>query len=241
MNTLAHDLQNARPIDVARERVESLIEKANDWIARVPEITNEDIARRADDFLNQIQAELKKLAAEEKAEKKPHRDRIAEIGAVYSPLSNLLEVAKGLIGRKVKAWLDRKQISLDAEKKLQQEQAILLARKAEKATRIYATRPTVEKAAAAQAAHAAAVNAMAEAEQPVARAQIRGDYSQRARSIRVLWRAEIEDWRQVHLYYLDHPDLRETLQRLANAEAPSAHRERREIPGCRLIEKEITA
>ena len=230
---------NIRPLDLARERVDALTAVANEWLAKVPEIMDEPTAKRADDFLTQIQAELKKLGVAEKAEKNPLRNRIAEIGLAYAPLTFALNTVKNLLSPKIAAWLRRKQVALEAEKVKQREEAARLAREA--AAMVATRQQTVEQTIHAQEMAEAAEEAAKRAAAPVERAQVRGDYSGRARSVRTLWRAEIIDQLLVYVYYAEHPDVIETLQRLVNAEAPAAHKEKREIPGCRFIAKEIAA
>jgi len=88
---------------------------------------------------------------------------------------------------------------------------------------------------------ATAAAAAEEAAKPVARSQVRGDLSYRARSLKVLWRAEIEDVFLTLIYFQDRPEVRDLLTRLACAEAPAAHRDGKEIPGCRLYPIEAAA
>jgi hypothetical protein len=229
----------ATPLDLIRERVEELCAATNDWNARVAEINDEDTARRCDDFLNQLTAELKKLADQEKTEKAPHRKEIERIGLAYGGLRLVLETAKAMIQPKMRDWLNRKRERLTAEKKARQEaEAERLAREAEIAAA--KAGPTVESQVRAQQAQERADEAAALATEPIQRAQVRGQYSPRARSLRVSWAAEVIDIVRCFARYQDHPDVLAVLTKLASAEARATHGQI-QLPGCRLVEKEIAA
>jgi hypothetical protein len=73
---------------------------------------------------------------------------------------------------------------------------------------------------------------------PDTRPAVRGSYSSRARSLRVLWRAEVDDVVLAFAQYLDHPKVKEVLTELASADARAGARE---IPGCRVLSREIAA
>src|SRR6266487_2171539 len=73
MNDLSHNPQNIRDLDIDRERVDELAAAANEWLEKVKEIRDEETARRADDFLNQLTAELKRLDAERLSATEPLR------------------------------------------------------------------------------------------------------------------------------------------------------------------------
>jgi hypothetical protein len=226
------------PLDLIRERVEELCAATNDWNARVAEISDEHTAQRCDDFLNQLTAELKKLAEQEKAEKAPHQHEIKRIGLAYGGLRLVLETAKAMIQPKLRDWLNRKRERLAAEKARQKAEAARLAREAEIAAA--KAGPTVESQVRAQEARRRAEEAAALADDPVSRAQVRGQYSPRARSLRVSWAAEVTDIVRCFIRYQDHPDVLAVLTKLASAEARATHGQV-ELPGCRLIQREVAA
>ncbi len=93
VNDLAHDLRNARPIDLARERVEELAQAGKKWAA-VKEITDAEIARRLDDYINQLNAEAKRLKTEATGEKAPHKAAMDEVTAAYRPLEETIAAVK---------------------------------------------------------------------------------------------------------------------------------------------------
>ncbi len=234
---------NIRSIDLIQERVEALARAANNWAKQVQEIADEETARRADDYLSQLTAELKRVEEERKAEKQPHIEAGKAIDLAYGPLKLVLEVAKSLIAPKVTSWLRRKRQAEEAEKRRQQEEAERLQREAEAAAAKAAAGQgdIVQNKVQATLLAATAAAAAEEAAKPVARSQVRGDLSYRARSLKVLWRAEIEDVFLTLIYFQDRPEVRDLLTRLACAEAPAAHRDGKEIPGCRLYPIEAAA
>ncbi len=112
-NDLAHDLRNARPIDLARERVESLAEVGKKWVS-LGEVTDEEIARRLDDYINQIVAENKRLTTEGAAEKAPYKAEIDRIAAAYRPLQEMLAEVKAPAVGLAAAYLRRQRDALAA-------------------------------------------------------------------------------------------------------------------------------
>lgn len=228
----------ASPLDLIRERVlEEILPACNEWNA-VSEIADEEQARRCDDILSKLTAELKLLATNERAEKKPLRDAIDKIGERYGDLRLMLATAKGLIEPKAEKWLQRKRDEIRAEKARQQAEADRLAREAFKANANAVPGSSVEKVVAARRLQEQADDASRLAAQPEARAQVRGQYSERARSLRKFLSAEVDDVLLCLIYFQDHPDVRELLTKLASAEARAGARD---IPGCRVIEREVAA
>jgi hypothetical protein len=242
-NDLAHSPQNIRERDLDRERVDELTAAANAWLNNVKEIGDEETAKRADGFLNQLTAEINRLDAERLAATKPLRDEVVAINNSYKPLTTKLERAKFLIEPLMRGWLKLVAARAEAEKRRQREEATRLAREAEAAQKRAAQGggDVVGKVVAATELAAQAAAAAKEAEQPVERAQVRGEFSARARSIRTIWRAEVDDLLMAFLYYQERVEVRELLTRLASAEASAARKEGREIPGCRIISQEVAA
>jgi hypothetical protein len=95
-----------RPIDLARERVEELAAAGKKWAA-VKEVTDAEIARRLDDYLNQLVAEAKRLKAEAATEKAPHKAEIDQVTAAYRPLEDALAEAKLSATALIGAYLNR--------------------------------------------------------------------------------------------------------------------------------------
>jgi hypothetical protein len=73
---------------------------------------------------------------------------------------------------------------------------------------------------------------------PDTRSAVRGRYSRRARSLRTTWYAEVDDVVLAFAQYQDHPKVREILTELASADARAGLRE---IPGCRVLSREVAA
>jgi hypothetical protein len=231
-----------RPFDLIQERVDQLVTTANAWLKQVPEIKDEAQAKRADDFLAQLTKEVTRLKVEKATEKEPHLKANKEIDARYGAMETLTVTAKRLIEPLARKWLQKKQAEIDAEHARKQEEAARKAREAQQAEEAArGSTPTVEAAAHAERAREEAEAARRLAATPPPRAQVRGSYSARARSVRTIWRAEVEDLLFAFSHYHDRPEVRECLTKLASADAAAAAREGREIPGCRLVKSEIAS
>jgi hypothetical protein len=233
---------NIRPGDLAKERAGDLIRTANTWLKDLPAgLTSAEQAARCQTFIEQVDAEIKRIAVEAQEQAAPHRTAINTIKLFYEPLSLALHHCKNLLAPMRKSWLDREQKRLETEQRAREAEATRLMQEATKLQDIATRRPTVESKIAAEQAAKAAATAVRAASVQAARAQLRGLYSTRAASVKILWRAELTDELQAYLYYQDNPAVGALLTKLGSAEAPAAHREKREIPGFRLVEKEVAA
>lgn len=116
--------------DQLSARTSALVENANLWANERPEITNEEEAEKAGDFLDQ----LRKLGADkagqlDKArltEQQPHTERVEIIRERYRPLKRSVEIAMKLMKGKLTVWLNKK----DAEAAEERRRADEVARKA---------------------------------------------------------------------------------------------------------------
>ncbi len=113
MNDLTHDLRNARPIDLARERVEALAAAGKKWAA-LKDITDAEVARRLDDYINQLTAEAKRLKIDAAKEKEPHKTELDKVTAAYRPLEETIAEAKLPAVALAAAYLRRQREALAA-------------------------------------------------------------------------------------------------------------------------------
>ncbi len=111
--TPGRDHNQPRPIDLARERVEALADAGKKW-AVIGEVTDPEVARRLDDYINQLTAEAKRLKAEAATEKAPHKVAIDRISGAYRPLEEMLAEAKLLVLALAAAYLRRQREALAA-------------------------------------------------------------------------------------------------------------------------------
>ena len=159
--------------------------------------------------------------------------------ARYKPLVALLETAKTMLKPRLTVWLNAKELRrLEAVRKAEAEAYAAI----QEAARLQAE---AEKGASVQAvvaaeAVAATVEAAVKQADTIAesRAQVRGDYSTRARSLRSQWKAELTSMDDAFRFYRNHPDVRETLEKLANKDARGGARI---IPGFTVWEEKSVA
>lgn len=236
--TIGHNLPS--PLDLIRDDAEAVAKAANEWHVAVPQILDAETAQRSDDYLSQITKWITKVDHTRLAETQSLRDKVAAINATYRPLQELLQAAKNLINPKRTDWLQREQRRHNEEKRRQQEAAarIKFASDAAFKKALAHAGDIVGNMATAATLALQAQEAAEAAARPVERAQVRGSYSARASSLRTTWRAEVDSVRHCFDYYQNRSEIRELLTKLASAEAATAHREGRTIPGCRIIGEE---
>ena len=116
--------------DQLQARTSTLVETANRWANERPEITNEEEAEKAGDFLDQLRKlGTDKTGAIDKArlaEQKPHTDAVDAIRERYRPVKRAVEIAAKLMKAKLTVWLNKK----DAEAAEERRRADDVARKA---------------------------------------------------------------------------------------------------------------
>ena len=215
-------LSNEPPVEkVIADRVTALIKTADEWVAKVPKITDEATAAAARDFVAQLADEDDAVEAERMKRRKPLLDAAQAVQDLFNPMRKRLEIAKGKLLAILKTWQDAERARIQRERDAADE----LARKAaavaaEAALAAQAPDASIDDvvaaaSAAASAAHVAASAAAAAKAKPA----IRGNLATRALAEHTVWTAEITNWPLVTGYFIDNVDLRAELQRLANAEA----------------------
>jgi len=230
-------------IDQARERVAALESAANDWAKACAVIEDAETAAQCTDFLDQLLAEHKKWDAQRAAEKKPHDEAAKAVQERWKPLLDKLLLCKGAIEPRHRAWLQRERQRLEAERRQREAEAREAAREAERAQE--AARRAVEESKGdvvqSMLAANAAVDAAADASRAAAavprRAQVRGALGGRARSLRETWSAHIVDPDLFYQHVKDRPEVKDVLQRLANAAARGGIRNP-DLPGCWVYSSE---
>ncbi len=221
--------------DLHRDRVDALVDTANRWAAERPLITDAETAAKCTDFLNQLAAETKKLDEARKVEKAPHLAAAKAVDDAWHPLLDAVEACKRLLRPLHTAWLKREQARLDAERRKAQEAAAKAQREAEEAARKAAEPKSVRDIISASEAERRASEAAEAALAVPARAQARGALGGRAHSLRTTWRAHVVDLVAAVRHYRDRAEVRELIERLANADARAGVRS---IPGCAVYSTE---
>lgn len=230
--------------DALVARVEELHAAANKWATQVPQIADAEQAAKCADFLDQVIAAQKAVKAGYDSENRPLIDARNAIKARYDPQALVLATIKDLLTPKQTDWLARERKRLAAEAAAREVEARRLAEAAEAERRkIEAgrTKDPVGATARAAALEDDAARKLAEARQTAeaaARPRVAGTYGQRAHGLRTQWLAEVIDLPVAVVHYLDHPGLMALLTKLASADARGGARD---IPGCRVYAKEISA
>jgi hypothetical protein len=183
------------------------------------------------------------VEAAQKAEREPHDLALVVIRAKYRAPLELLGIALDRMKALTKDWLDREKARLDheaAERRRRAAEAEAAALKArQEAARAGAT---VEAEAKARHAEEQAEAALALAAKPVARAQIKGEFSAKAMSLHVYWKAVITDERAALKHFAKHPAIRaaalEAIVKLETAHARKVKDAAQAPPGVRFDKEE---
>lgn len=200
---------NQPPEPTPIERGADLVANCNRWSAEVSKIGNAEQAGRAQAFVDQLRLETEAIEAAWKKEREPFDEEIILLRTKYRPPLTLLGIALDKMKALTKDWLDREKARLAHEAAERKR----VAAEAEAAARV--ARETAARAGATVEAEAAARHAEDEAEvaralalKPVERAQIRGEFSNKAMSLRSNWHAVITDEQKALRHFAKHPDIR---------------------------------
>lgn len=219
----------------SQNRVDELVKAANEWIAKCPEIKDEDQAGRANDFRNQIRAAKKKLDETRKEETDPLNQQVKAIKAKYDALTPFLDESFKRLGDLVAPWLDKLEKQRQEKVRLAQEEADKKRREAEELAKKAEEEKTIESAVAAQAAEQEVEEAdKAATKITKEKTQVKGDLSGKATGFRETWSATLVDPEKAFDYYKENPKVIAILESLASADARGG---RRRIPGFEVTSK----
>lgn len=179
------------------------------------------LASQLADQITGLREHLRRVNDQRIRDKKPHDDLSAAVQAAYRPMLDRLDAAiakmKGHLGK----YITEREREVEAERARKAE----AARRAQEEARLAAMEADrsidaqVEAAAAAERAKLAQAEAARAARQTASVQSASGagrTFSQRTRR-----RVEITNIRHVFMHYQDRPEVRETLERLANSEVNS--------------------
>lgn len=182
-------------------RTDQCVANANRWVNERPEITSEEEAEKAADFLRQLRdlgtGKNAEIEAARKAAKQPHLDAAAAVDAQYNPLKRKVEISIDLVKKLLGPWIDKKERERQERERLAREEAERKRREAEEAAKA-AEQQTGDVVGARLAAEDAAkeAEAAAKAAKKVAntKATVGSGYSgQRAVTSRTYYKVEITD------------------------------------------------
>ena len=224
---------NLPPIEEIRQRTDDLIKTADEWLANVKEIGDDDQAGKASDFLDQLRAEYKAAETERKTEKQPHMDAAKAVDTAYKPITVRLETAAEAIKRLLTPWLQKKQRAEEEARRRREEearQAEAEARaKAEEAAKANSIDAQIEAEEAAKRAEAAQKEA-----DKIENARVKGEFG-RTTKLHTTYRGEIEDRTKALAAYADDPLIIDALRKAINRDIRAG---KRVISGVRIVQEQ---
>jgi hypothetical protein len=213
---------NQSPFAIMQARVAALVTNANKWLSERPEITDEDMATKCNDFVAQLTQQGKAIEAERGEVNKPHRDAQAENNTKYKTLSGLIDTAKALMTAKRSAWLQKQEAIRKEAARVAEEAALEAMRIAEEAAAALEAEgaQTVEQVIEAEATAAAAEAAVKEATKIAkSKASVGSDIGGNNAGLQTKRHFKITDFDKAFAYFRDHPKMQDLILELAGATA----------------------
>jgi hypothetical protein len=236
--SLGHNQPPPDPFD----RADELIANANKWITERPEITDEEQAGACQLAIDQLRKVKEDLEADQKARREPLDLAIAALRIQFRDPLLKIGIAMTRLQEISGAWLSKKRDRLAAEK-AEQERIAQEARDRANAAIVEAvTAPSIEADLLARRATEDAAKLSKLAAKPVPRAQVRGDYSEKAMSLHDYWHAEVTNEAAALRAYGKDPDVRKAALAKALQKASALAREKQRAdaapPGFRFWKTE---
>jgi hypothetical protein len=223
-------------------RTQALVANANRWLKERPKLQTDEEGGACDDFLGQLRENQADVRAAKQAEAQPHDDALDVIRAKYADSLELLDMAIRRLRALGGDYLRAKKNALGKEDAARKERARQALAEAERLSR-EALKPgaPLEAGLAAKRAHEAAEQAARQAARKQ-KAQVKGDYSNKAMHLTTRWRAEVIDDAKALAHFADHPEVRlaalEQIRKTASNMARELKDESAAPPGVRFIKEE---
>jgi hypothetical protein len=226
-------------IETPESRIAKEIASADEWRQRVTLVDNEADAKKLADKLDQLEKLFKKYDAQRDSEKRPHDEKAAAVQARWKPLLDKISVCIKALKPLETAWNKLCQQRLDAQRAAARRAAEEERRRADQlAEQAKAGGPcTVTNMIAATEATRNADRLRQEAAAVPAKAFVQGNFGGRKRSLRTAWFAQIVEPDLVYRHFREHAEVKDLLQRLANAAARGGVRNP-DLPGCYVYSEE---
>jgi uncharacterized protein with von Willebrand factor type A (vWA) domain len=215
---------------------------AGAWLdARV--IESDEDAQRANDYVRALGALHDKADAARKAAKKPHDEAAKVIQAAFGKILDPLTLAQGAVKSMLSKFAQAKAAHLEQER-----QAAIAAAEAE-VERGRAALAAAEgrndvigmatEASGLEAAEKALAKLTGKAAPKVKIASATG--GGRTMGTKTVRRASLENVNLAFMHYRDHPEVKECLERIANADLRAAKGQPVNLPGFTVTEERIVA
>ena len=216
-------------------RSADLLATGKRWFDEIIEIKDQKTADICSDYINQVRAFIKEVEKSRKEMKAPVLERGKQIDAEHKAFYTDLETIVSTLASRQTAYLQEVQRRQDEERRAAEEKARQEAiaaeearKKAEEENSFDATKLAEE---AERKAEAAAEQAEAAEQQ---KAQAKGDLAPRAMSLRTSYSARVTDYDLALEHYRNHPNVRATIDTIANGDARH-HKGEIKIPGVEII------
>lgn len=234
--------QEPTEFDRLAERREALLDNARRWLTERPEFTDKEMADKAEDFIKQLRAFNKEVEEQRKAEKKPHDDAAKAVQAKYKGFTDGTLSALDAFNKKKTDYLKKlEQIRLDEERKAREEadkKARLAREAAERAAQEADSEDALDASIEAQQLQRDAEQSQAEAEAIASsKPKLQGNFGN-ASGLRKHYSAKVTDHQACLAFFSDRQEVRELIQKLANAHAKSPASRNIPVPGMEIIVEE---
>lgn len=186
------------PISPSIERAQELVATTDKWITERPEITDEDIANRARDFVEQLRKASTALDDEHEIEKAPHLKAGKAVDDKFRTPRASIKLALDAMKLKLGTWMEKQRAKAAAAAVLAAQEAERKRKEAEElaeAARLAAeTKGASPIAAQLRAEEALEVAEQAEqvAAQGPAPTRVAGNFSSRSMGLRTTWHARLK-------------------------------------------------
>lgn len=232
-----------RPPSEALLRTDDLIKAANAALLTVHMIRDDETAGRFQGFVDQLRDAKTDLEAERSSATEPHDLAIAAIRLQYKDPLALIELARIRLQPLLDNWLQTLKQRAEDKRRAAAAEAQAKQAEADRATQMAeAAGSTIEQQLAARRAQEAATAAATKLKRAPARPAIRGEFSDRAMSLRTYWSASVDDEDAALEHFREHPEVRAAalaaIRKLCRNLAIQFKDEAQAPPGVRFIKSE---
>lgn len=219
-----------------RLNVTAFCDAAGAWLD-LKTITTTAQSERLTDFVAGARGLYKKADDARKKAKSIHDARGAAVQKAFTPLLDKLEKIATSMKDMQTDWLRREEARIAEEKRAQQEEADRKRREAEAAAAQAAARNDISGQVDAEAALKEAEEQAAAASRTEKARAGSATGGGRTMALRTQAYAEISNWRAVFMHFENRQEVKDVLQRLADA----AIRAGEEVPGAKRQERKVAA
>lgn len=221
--------------------VEQLTEQAQEVSATAAEwanteVSDDETAAKLKDFLDSAKKLQNGVEARRKEEKQPFLDAGREVDKAFKTVHDIIQRAGELAKGPLAKYLAQKEREAEEQRRKEAEEA---RRKQEEAERERQIAENNKNAAAQLAAEEKAKEAAEEAKAAEAPAKAKigsaTGTGSKATSLRTVRSAKITSINQAILHFREHPDVRDVILRLANAEIRASKGADITIPGIEVV------